>query len=79
VGWQFVHHYARREATYLRALARKHPNGPELVKLLKLTGPGMPGWLLQTDDAGDANRQCGRRRRQGGGMSEEGPDAEIER
>jgi hypothetical protein len=47
-GWQVVHHYARREATYLRALARKHRNGPELVKLLELSGPDLPEWLLRT-------------------------------
>jgi hypothetical protein len=47
-GWQVVHHYGKREASYLRALARKHEQGPELVKLLKLAGPGMPDWLLQT-------------------------------
>lgn len=60
-GWQVVHHYARREAAYLRALARKHPNGPELVKLLELTGPDMPEWLLADDADGkdDAEREEG--------------------
>jgi hypothetical protein len=46
VGWQIVHHYGRREATYLRSLVRKHPDGPELVRLLELTGPDLPEWLL---------------------------------
>jgi hypothetical protein len=47
-GWQVVHHYARREASYLRALVRKHRSGPELVKLLELSGPDLPEWLLRT-------------------------------
>jgi len=50
-GWQVVHHYGRREATYLRALARKHKHGPELVKLLRLAGPDLPGWLRTAGDA----------------------------
>jgi hypothetical protein len=48
-GWQIIHHYARREATYLRSLARRHKNGPELVRLLELAGPDLPQWLLQID------------------------------
>jgi hypothetical protein len=45
-GWQIVHHYGRREARYLRSLARSHEMGPELVKLLDLAGPDLPEWLL---------------------------------
>jgi hypothetical protein len=49
VGWQIFHHYARRESTYLGVLARKHKRGQELVRLLRLTGPDLPGWLLDMD------------------------------
>jgi hypothetical protein len=49
VGWQIVHHFGRREAAYLRALARVHKHGPALVELLELAGPELPDWLLKTD------------------------------
>jgi len=49
-GWLIFHHYGRREATYLGALARKHKQGPELVRLLRLTGPDLPDWLLPAND-----------------------------
>jgi len=49
VGWQMVHHYGRREATYLRSLARAHQSGPALVEMLELAGPHLPEWLLQAD------------------------------
>ena len=49
VGWQIVHHFGRREATYLRTLARVHKHGPALVELLELVGPDLPDWLLKTD------------------------------
>jgi hypothetical protein len=50
VGLQIFHHYARRESTYLGVLARKHKRGRELVRLLRLTGPDLPGWLLDLED-----------------------------
>jgi hypothetical protein len=49
VGWQAFHHYARRESMYLGVLSRKHKRGPEIVRLLRLTGPQLPEWLLETD------------------------------
>ncbi len=49
LGWQIFHHYARREAIYIGVLARKHKRGPELVRLLRLTGPDLPEWLLTID------------------------------
>jgi|SRR6516165_4421159 hypothetical protein len=54
VGWQIVHHVARREAAYVGALARKHKRGPELVRLLELTGPELPSWLLLEADNEEA-------------------------
>jgi hypothetical protein len=50
IGWQIFHHYARRESVYLGVLARRHERGPEIVRLLRLTGPELPEWLLPTDD-----------------------------
>jgi hypothetical protein len=50
-GWQIAHHYGRREATYVRALTRKHKNGPALVELFELAGPVLPDWLLKADAA----------------------------
>lgn len=49
VGWQIVHHFGRREAAYLRALARAHKHGPALVEFLELAGTELPDWLLKTD------------------------------
>ena len=50
LGWQIVHHYGRREASYVRSLARFHQSGPELLELLELAGPDLPGWLLVDSD-----------------------------
>lgn len=49
-GWQIVHHYGRREATYLRSLARRHKSGPALVELLRLSDRELPDWLLRAED-----------------------------
>jgi len=48
VGWQIVHHVARREAAYVGALARKHK------RVLELTGPELPSWLLLEADNEEA-------------------------
>jgi len=48
-GWQVAYYYARREATYLRSLVRKHENGPAVMEMLELAGPQLPEWLLRTE------------------------------
>lgn len=52
-GWQIVHHYQRREATYLRSLTRVHESGPGLVGLLELGDRQLPAWLLSDDSRED--------------------------
>jgi hypothetical protein len=44
-GWRIVHFHRRREATYLRALGRAHPEGPAVVALLDPDDPQLPDWL----------------------------------
>jgi hypothetical protein len=51
-AWALAHYYGRREAVYLRSLARVHKNGPTVVKMLELTGAQLPEWLLRTEKEG---------------------------
>ncbi len=52
VAWAIAHYYGRREAVYLRSLARAHENGPAVVKMLELVGTQLPEWLLRTEKEG---------------------------
>jgi hypothetical protein len=51
-GWATAHYYGRREAVYLRSLARAHENSAAVVKMLELAGPQLPDWLLRTEKEG---------------------------
>jgi hypothetical protein len=51
-AWAIAHYYGRREAVYLRSLARGHKNGPAVVKMLDLVGTQLPEWLLRTEKEG---------------------------
>lgn len=51
-AWAIAHYYGRREAVYVRSLARVHENGPTVVKMLELTGGQLPEWLLRTEKEG---------------------------
>jgi hypothetical protein len=51
-AWATAHYYGRREAVYLRSLARAHENGPTVVKMLEFTGAQLPDWLLSTEKEG---------------------------
>ena len=51
-AWAIAHCYGRREAVYLRSLARAHENGPAVVKMLELVGTQLPEWLLRTEKEG---------------------------
>jgi hypothetical protein len=38
-------HFEQRKASYLNGLAHQHRRGPELLRALMLTDPGLPDWL----------------------------------
>ncbi|NVI91627.1 hypothetical protein [Actinomadura sp. BRA 177] len=49
-AWRIVHHHARREATYLRSLARRGKNWPDVIELLEPFGPELPEWMSVPPD-----------------------------
>lgn len=38
-------HFEQRKANYLNGLAHQHRRGPEMLRALALTDPGLPDWL----------------------------------
>jgi len=38
-------YFEQRKANYLNGLAHRHHRGPEMLRALALTDPGLPQWL----------------------------------
>ncbi len=44
-------YFEQRKASYLNGLAHRHHRGPEMLRALALTDPGLPEWLTWTTEA----------------------------
>lgn len=44
-------YFEQRKASYLNGLAHRHRRGPEMLRALALTDPGLPEWLSWNNEA----------------------------
>ena len=44
-------YFEQRKASYINGLAHRHHRGPELIRALTLTDPGLPDWLSWNTEA----------------------------
>lgn len=50
-GMAINSYFEQRKASYLNGLAHRHHRGPELLRALMLTDPGLPDWLSWNTEA----------------------------
>jgi hypothetical protein len=50
-GIAIISHFEQRKASYLNGLAHRHRRGPEMLRALALTDPGLPEWLSWNTEA----------------------------
>lgn len=50
-GIAIISYYEQRKASYLNGLAHRHRRGPEMLRALALTDPGLPEWLSWKTEA----------------------------
>jgi hypothetical protein len=50
-GLAIISYYEQRKASYLNGLAHRHHRGPEMLRALALTDPGLPEWLSWNTEA----------------------------
>jgi hypothetical protein len=50
-GIAIISYFEQRKASYLNGLAHRHHRGPEMLRALALTDPGLPEWLRWNTEA----------------------------